>query len=195
MSEDNDRSARRQAGDVVFQPFELIFAEIAQTAGLEVHDIDEADVMDTLLVETVPAGAARSLAVAVEVGLALLVVEQIMLPRDVEDRNANLLDQLIGVVEFLVLGQVADIARVDHEAWLHGQQLDPVDRFAERAERIRIGRLVETDMTVADLQEAERTGQGFRGKRLAEAHGLGETAAEGPEDPGAGPGHAFEKAP
>src|SRR4051794_26493721 len=107
MGEDHNGRARRQAGDVVLQPLELIFTEIAETAGLEVHDIDETYEMHALLVETVPAGAACSLAVAVEIGLALLIVEQIMLSGDVEDREAGLLDHLIGIVEFLVLGQVA----------------------------------------------------------------------------------------
>src|SRR5690349_14023758 len=195
MGEDHDRRARRQAGDVVFQPLKLFFAEIAEPAGLEVHDIDETDEMDALLVETVPARPTRSLAVAVEIGLALLIVEQVMLAGDIKDGQTCLPDQLIGIVEFLVLGQVADIARVDHEAGLHRQQLDPVDRLAECRERIRIGRLVETDMAVADLKEGERCGHGFRGKRLAEAHGLWKAAAKGPEDPGARPSHAVEKAP
>ena len=57
MREDDDRRLRREAGDIILQPLQLIGAEIAKAARLEIHDIDEADIMHALLVEAVPAGA------------------------------------------------------------------------------------------------------------------------------------------
>jgi hypothetical protein len=68
-----------------------------------------------------------------------------------------------------------------------------VDRFLERADRVRIGRLVEADMAVADLQE----GQPFRFGRLCradKAQRARHAARNGPEHAGAGPGHAFKDA-
>ena len=40
---------------VVFQPLELIVAEKAKPAGLQIDDVDEADEVDAVLVEAVPA--------------------------------------------------------------------------------------------------------------------------------------------
>jgi hypothetical protein len=69
----------------------------------------------------------------------------------------GLTDDLISVVEFVSLGQMGNIARMDHEggARLHYQFLHLADGFAQRAERVRVGRLAESDMAVADLQEGE----------------------------------------
>jgi len=73
------------------------------------------------------------------------------------DVELGLTDQLVGIVEFVGLGEMGDIARMDHEgrARLHCQFLDLADGFAQRAERVRVGRFVEADMAVADLQEGE----------------------------------------
>src|SRR5580704_2796678 len=64
VSEDHDRRRSRTASDVGLQPLELFSAEIAESAGFEVDDIDEADEMHAVGVEAVPARAFGALAVA-----------------------------------------------------------------------------------------------------------------------------------
>ena len=44
-----------------------------------------------------------------------------------------------------------DIAGVNDKGWLDGKRIDLVDRFLQRADGVRIRRLVEPDMAVADL--------------------------------------------
>src|SRR5262249_44791315 len=78
VREDDDRGRCRAAFEVIPQPFQLLIAEIAQPAGLEIEHIDEADEMDTVGVEAVPAGALRAAAIAVSVEL-LLIIEEIVL--------------------------------------------------------------------------------------------------------------------
>src|ERR1700692_2704232 len=80
---------------------------------------------------------------------------------------------------------------MDHEGWLGRQRDDLAHGLLQRAERIRIGWLVEADMAVANLQE----GQAFRFLRRGLAHDaqrVRDAAGNGPEHPGADPGHAFE---
>ena len=96
----------RAALQVVLQPLELLGAELAEAAGLEVHDVDQADEVHAVVVEAVPAGALGALAVALEIELALLV-DDVVLAGDVDARRAWPADDSIGVVEFLGLGQMA----------------------------------------------------------------------------------------
>src|SRR3954469_2122991 len=51
------------------------------------------------LVEAVPAGPARSLAVAVEVGPTWIVVEQVVLAGHEEQGHAGVAEDLVGIVE------------------------------------------------------------------------------------------------
>jgi hypothetical protein len=48
---------------------------------------------------------------------------------------------------------MGDIAGVNDEGRLDRERTDLVQRFLERAEGVRVRRLVEADMAVADLQE------------------------------------------
>src|ERR1700677_5069691 len=64
MREDDDRLRCRPAFQIVRQPGELFGAEIAETTGLQIDDVDEADEMHACLIEGIPAGAARLLAEA-----------------------------------------------------------------------------------------------------------------------------------
>ncbi len=136
------------------QPFKLLAAEIAEAAGLQIHDVDEADEVHAVGVERVPAGALGAAAVALAVELDLFV-EEIVLAGHVMHVELGLRDDAFGVVEFGRLRQMADVAGVDHEGRLDRHRLDLADRLFKRAERIRVGRLVEADMAVADLQEGQ----------------------------------------
>jgi hypothetical protein len=96
-----------------------------------------------------------------------LLVDEIVLARHVMHVELGLRDDALGVVELGGLRQMGDVAGVDHEGRLHRHRLDLVDRLLERAERVRIGRLVEADMAVADLQEGQAGGLASR-LRLAD---------------------------
>jgi hypothetical protein len=87
--------------------------------------------------------------------------------------------------KFLLFRQMAYVAGVNHERRLYRQSTDFADRLLERADRIRIGRLVETDMAVADLKESERGG---RCHRLAgKPERFRDAAFDRPEDAGSSP--------
>src|SRR5215831_692171 len=77
VREDHDRSRGGQAPDVIFEPDELFVSEVAETTGLQVHHVDEADKMNLVLVEAVPARASRGFAIAGEVGLAQTFVDHV----------------------------------------------------------------------------------------------------------------------
>jgi hypothetical protein len=83
MREHNNRRRSRAAFDVLLQPLQLLVAEIAQAAGLEIDDIDQADEVHAVGVEAVPAGALGGLAIAVAINLALIRVDQVVLARHV----------------------------------------------------------------------------------------------------------------
>ena len=80
MGEDDDRGRGGKPHHIVGKPGELLGPEQAEAAGLEVHDIDEADEVDAVLVERVPAGTFGVLAVSIETGPALIVL--LILPGD-----------------------------------------------------------------------------------------------------------------
>ena len=84
---------------VVREPRELLSAEIAEPAGLEIDDIDQADEMHAVGVEAVPAGALGAAAVALAIELDLLV-DEIVLARHVVHVEPRLRDDALGVVEF-----------------------------------------------------------------------------------------------
>src|SRR3984893_14157094 len=190
VREDDDRGRCRAALEVALQPFELLVAEIAQAAGLEIDHVDEADEMHAVGVEAVPARAFGAATVAVAVELHVLV-ENVVFARYVMHVEPRLRDDAVGVVKFGRLGEMGDIAGVNDEGWLDRKRIDLVQRFLERADRVRVRRLVESDMAVADLQE----GQPARCDGLCfadNAHRARDAAGDGPQDAGTGPGHAFE---
>src|SRR5262249_42920243 len=190
VREDDDRGRCRPALEVALQPFGLLVPEIAQPAGLEIDHVDEADEVHAVGVEAVPARAFGAATVAVAVELHVLV-ENIVFARHVMHVEPRLRDDAVGVVEFGRLGEMGDIAGVNDEGWLDRKRIDLVQRFLERADSVRVRRLVESDMAVADLQEGQPTR--FDGPCLADnAHRARDPAGDGPQDAGTGPGHAFE---
>src|SRR4029077_18610827 len=79
MGEHDDRLRGRAAFHIVFEPSELLAAEIAETAGFEIDDVDEADKVNAIGIEAVPAGTLGAAPVSVEIELALIFIEQVML--------------------------------------------------------------------------------------------------------------------
>jgi hypothetical protein len=122
--------------------------------------------MNAVVVEAIPALTFGALAVAVEIGLALSLIDEVVLAGHVMHVELGLPNQLGGIVELVRLGEVGDVAGVDHEGGTGLHVLGLGDRLVQRPESVRIGRLVEADMAVADLQEGEA--RGVCGERIAE---------------------------
>ena len=78
-----------------------------------------------------------------------------MFAGDVVHVECGLADELVGIVELVRLREMGDVAGVDHEGGLRRHRFDLGDGFAQRAERVGVGRLVEADVAVADLKEGE----------------------------------------
>ena len=57
MREDDDRRAVGLVLQISLEPGKLLGAKIAETATLEVDDVDETDEVDAMIVEAVPARA------------------------------------------------------------------------------------------------------------------------------------------
>ena len=90
---------------VVREPGELLVADIAEPAGLEIDDVDEPDEMHAVGIEAVPAGALRAAPVAFAVELDLLV-DDVVLARHVMHVEAGLRDDAVGIVELGRLRQM-----------------------------------------------------------------------------------------
>src|SRR5262249_33890389 len=83
------------------------------------------------------------------------------------------------------------LARVDNKRRLDRQRFHSPDRFFERTLGIRISGLVETHVTVADLQEGESLAL-LRQRFVDDAERGWYSAGNGPQHAGSRPGHAFE---
>src|SRR6266446_2612291 len=86
---------------------------------------------------------------------------------------------------------MGDVAGVNRERRLRQHRIDLGDRLLEGAKRVGIGRLVEADMAVADLQERHAGGLG-RLRGTDQSQRTGYAARNGPQHAGTGPGHAFQ---
>jgi len=159
MGEDDNRGAGRTAGNVLLQPFELVVTQGRETGGFEpglkIKDVDQPDKMDAGHIETVPALALRILAVAGEIGLAVVSVGHVVLAGNKENLLVRSLDDLIGSVPLFFLRQVTDVAGMDQERRLCRHRLDLGYRLAERGGRVRVCRQVKADMAVTDLHKGQ----------------------------------------
>ena len=162
MREDDDRRRGASGFQVAGEPSQLFGAEIAHAAGLEVVDIDETNEMRAAVVEGIPPLALRKLAVAGEIGRAVVLVDDIMFSRHVMHVEPGGADQLIRVVELVRLGEMGDVAGVNHEGGLVRQSADLADGLGQSGVRIGIGRLVEADVAVGNLDKGEARRGRFR---------------------------------
>ena len=108
--------------EIVLEPLELLCAERAEAVLLQVDDIVERHEMHAALVERIPAAAGRALAEALEIGVARLGIEDVMLAGRVMNVELRPADELKSVVELLRLGGVADVAGMDDERGLPGHR-------------------------------------------------------------------------
>jgi hypothetical protein len=106
-----------------------------------------------LVVEAVVAPVLRGLAVAAEIFGHRSVHDIVLAGGRVELGHVQLRQQLGRGVELGGLGQVGDIARVDHQRRLFRHGIDQRDGLGQGADHVGIGLLVEADVGIADLQE------------------------------------------
>src|ERR1700684_3307436 len=155
MRKDDDRRGVRKALDVIGEPSQLLCPKHAHAASLKIHYIVETDEMDSVLVEGIPTGALGILAVPLKIGLEWHLVEVVVLARHVVHVKTYAADDLSGVVEFLGLRQMGDVAGMEHECRFVGKRFDLRDGLLQSTKCIGIGFLVEADVAVGNLQESE----------------------------------------
>jgi hypothetical protein len=105
-------------------------------------------------------------------------------------------EHLLGIVELIVPRELRDIAGMDDEVGLDRQRLHLRDRFEEGCARIGIGRLVEADVAVAQLDEGERLHAPAVKRcrnRAVERDRAAYSSAEGEQRARSRPRHALQK--
>src|SRR5262249_15285393 len=147
--------------------------------------------MHTVGVKTVPARALGPATIAFAVKLTLILVDDVVFARHIVHIEPRVRNNAIGIVELRRFRQMRDVARVDHERRLDRQRFHSPDRFFERALGIRIGGLVETHVTVADLQEGETLAL-LRQRFVDDAERGRYSARNSPQHTCSRPGHTFQ---
>ena len=114
VCEDDNGCTARERLHIPLHPIELLGPEGAKPTGFEIHHVDEGDEVHSGVIETVPA-LGRLVPVATQI-LGAVVGEHVMLARDIEDAiGLDAFDHLIGGVELVGLGQLADVAGMQDE--------------------------------------------------------------------------------
>src|SRR5438046_1115998 len=105
MCKYNNRCARSEIFHVCLEPFKLLVAELTKTASLKVQDVDQGNEMDTVLIETVPAGAFAFDALQIPFTVKLsAIIEYVVLSGNIKNvLGPAALENLIEGVEFLRL--------------------------------------------------------------------------------------------
>jgi hypothetical protein len=115
----------------------------------------------------------------------------------VEHGQARFLQDLVGVVELLRLGELAHVAGVQDEGGLLGHRPDLGHGLAEGRPRVRVRILGEADVAVGHLDEGEGRHGGLGrprgGFRRAQQAGAGHAAAHRPDQARSGPAHALQE--
>src|SRR5271163_2330517 len=109
--------------------------------------------MDALMGEAVPTGACRSFAEAFEIERAV-VGGGVVFSGNVEHlAGFGTANNLLSGVELGRFGGVGDVAGVEQQVVFAGERVDLVDGQLQRSGDVLIGRLVEANMAIADLDE------------------------------------------
>jgi hypothetical protein len=154
----------------------------------------ETDEMHALVVEALPGLAAGGFAEAFEIQFAV-VAGDVVFAGDIEHfLLTKAFEDLVEGVEFGGLGKVGEVAGVENQVRLADGGVDLVDGHLQGTVDVGVGRLVEADVAVADLNESEVGGFGLV-FGSAEQLRTGYAAGERPYYGGAGPLHALQKAP
>ena len=120
--------------------------------------------MDAASVEAEPAAALGAFAIA-RAEFVAIVTDHIVFAGHIKNRTSLCgFEKLIQRVEFRWLGKMRQVPGVQNEIRRCGQGVDFGDGLLEGADDIGVGRLVKTDVAVADLHEAEISRQTFRSR-------------------------------
>jgi hypothetical protein len=107
------------------------------------------------LIEAVPRAILAVVIERFEIA-AQAFVERIVLARDrVHTIDPDFLEHLGGLTEFLRLGQMTDIAGVNHQRRPLRESIDVRNGTTQATDDVRVGFLMETDVRVTDLDEGE----------------------------------------
>jgi hypothetical protein len=137
------------------KPSQLLVAERAHAVRFQIGDVDKAEV-HAALIERVPAGALGVLAMAFEIGLAIVLVDNIVLAEDIMDIELGFADDPFRIVELPGLRKMGDVAGVDHEGGLDRKSVHLIDRFLQGSERIGIGRFAKTYISAVREETSRR---------------------------------------
>src|SRR5439155_22323350 len=112
---------------------ELLVAQLTQTAGLKVKDVDQCNEMDTVLIETVPARAFAFDALQITFSVKLsAIVKHIVLPGNIENiLGSAALQHFIEGVELFGLRQLREVSGVDKESRRRGHRVDAIESNLE----------------------------------------------------------------
>src|SRR6202140_3220124 len=101
---------------------------------------------------------------------------------------------LVQRIEFTRLRELTQIAGVNDEIRFVGHRVDLVDCRLQSGGDVRVGRLVKTDVTVADLDKAEVPAfAGIFAVAFGECSRYWDATAHGPDQPGPRPCHALQE--
>src|SRR5262249_12878746 len=152
----------------------------------------ETDEMHALVVKALPGLASGGLAEALEKQFPV-VAGDVVFAWDIEHVPLTKApENLVQGVELGGLGKVREVAGVENQVRLLDGSVDLVDGDLQRTINVSVGRLVEADVAVADLNKSEVGGFGLAFLR-AEQPRTGYAAGERPDYSGAGPLHALQK--
>ena len=198
MSENDDRSAARTTRDVLFQPFELVVAQFCESgrfeARLEIKNIDKRDKMHPGHIKAIPALALRVLAEPLQISLAISGISDVVLAGNVKNLLVGAFNYLLGGIPLFRLRQMADVPGMNDKGGLGRHSLYFGNRLAKGGGRIRIGRQVESDVIVADLDKGQLAWGDFRRRgRAYKSDGSRHPAAQTPDNPRPSPRQAFQQ--
>jgi hypothetical protein len=162
MREDDHRRAAFQVPHIILEPVELVGAERAEATGFEVHYVDEADEVRALVVKAVPALSFRIFAKAIQVLLAIVGEHVVLAGNEKDSPRLGALEYLLGRVKLGWFGKLRNISGVQQEVRGGRRTVNPVDGDLKGRSDIGIGLFAESDVGVADLDEAEIRAFHFR---------------------------------
>src|SRR5262249_26908737 len=147
--------ARRAALEILLQPLELLRTELAKAACLQVQHVHERDEVRTVGIEAVPAPIRTTVELREEG--ATVIVDHVVLAREVMHGLADALDDFSGGIELLRLGQLAHVAGMHYKGRLHRERAYLIDGRLQCDLRSWVRLLAESDVAIADLHEAQST--------------------------------------
>src|ERR1700681_4891955 len=153
MSKDHDRSTGAQFGHIVLEPRHLLVSQRAHT--FELRRVIQPDEMNPSVVEALPTPPGGALTVTFHVLLALVSQQVVLSGNEERLLLTHSFEELVQGIELAGLCQVREIPGMKDEIRLMVERVNLIHYCLESQVDIGIGRLVKTDVTVADLHKSE----------------------------------------